>query len=71
VEGEDLHTRTARAVLGREKVSHHDRELGKALTFGLLYGLGAEGFRRYARARYGLSLTDVEARRYRDGFFAA
>ena len=40
--GEDLHTKTARAVLGANR-RKHDRQLAKALNFGLLYGMGASG----------------------------
>jgi DNA polymerase-1 len=67
--GDDLHTRTARNVLGIEDVTKQDRQLAKALNFGLLYGMGARGFRQYARGQYGLDLSEGEARRYRDAFF--
>jgi DNA polymerase-1 len=40
--GEDLHTRTARNVLGIEEVTKQHRQLAKALNFGLLYGMGLE-----------------------------
>jgi DNA polymerase-1 len=67
--GEDLHTLTARTVLGIEDVTPRHRQLAKALNFGLLYGMGARGFRLYARSEFGLDLTDDEARRYRNAFF--
>lgn len=67
--GEDLHVRTARSVLGVAEVTKQDRQLAKALNFGLLYGMGARGFQQYARSQYGLDLTVAEARRYRDAFF--
>jgi len=67
--GEDLHTITARNVLGIENVTKQDRQLAKALNFGLLYGMGARGFRLYAKSQYGLELTEKEARSYRDSFF--
>ncbi len=67
--GEDLHTLTAQRVLGNEVVSKSDRQLAKAINFGLLYGMGAEGFRRYARVQYGLFLSEEEAARYRAAFF--
>jgi DNA polymerase-1 len=70
-EGADLHTLTAQRVLGTAEVTKHDRQLAKALNFGLLYGMGAEGFRRHARTHYGLALTPEEATRYRAAFFAA
>jgi DNA polymerase-1 len=69
----DLHTRTAAAVLGKPEadVSRADRQLAKAINFGLLYGMGASGLVRYARANYGVALTPAEAAAYKDKFFAA
>jgi DNA polymerase-1 len=69
--GLDLHTLTARRVLGVEEVTKDDRKVAKALNFGLLYGMGVGGFRRYAKAQYGLDLDDETTGRYIDGFFAA
>ena len=69
--GEDLHTLTARRVLGIGEVTKEHRQLAKAINFGLVYGMGVERFRAYALAQYGLQLTQKEARRYRDAFFAA
>ena len=68
---DDLHTRTARNVLGKAEVTKADRQLAKALNFGLLYGMGSKGFRQYARTQYGLDLTEDEAKSYRNAFFAA
>ena len=66
--GEDLHTKTARAVLGREP-TQHDRQLAKALNFGLLYGMGAERLRTYAQDDYGVTLSEDEAAQFRQRFF--
>src|SRR5262249_11180896 len=63
--GEDLHERTARSVLGAGEVTKDHRQLAKALNFGLLYGMGAGGFRAYARAQFGLELSESEAGRHR------
>ena len=68
--GEDLHSRTARSVLGVEEVGKGHRQLAKALNFGLLYGMGSKGFRMYAKTQYGLDLTEVQAEQYRNAFFA-
>lgn len=68
---EDLHTLTARRVLGAREVTKEQRQLAKALNFGLLYGMGAGGFQKYAKTRYGVDLSDQEAKRYRSAFFAA
>jgi DNA polymerase-1 len=69
--GEDLHTLTAQQITGKADVSKADRQLAKAVNFGLLFGLGARGLRGYARSNYGLDLTEAEAQRYRRAFFAA
>ena len=69
--GEDLHTQTARMVLGVKEVTKPQRQLAKAVNFGLLYGQGAKGFRVYARSNYGVELSEGEAVRYRNAFFAA
>ena len=66
--GEDLHTKTARAVLGREPTTD-DRQLAKALNFGLLYGMGAERLRTYAQDDYGVTLSEAEAAQFRQRFF--
>ena len=67
--GDDLHSRTARNVLRIEEVTKQHRQLAKALNFGLLYGMGARGFRQYAKGQYGLDLSQAEAVSYRDAFF--
>jgi DNA polymerase I-like protein with 3'-5' exonuclease and polymerase domains len=67
--GADLHILTAKSVTGKEEVTKHDRQLAKAINFGLLFGLGAKGLQRYAEAEYGLTLTLPEAEQYRRAFF--
>jgi DNA polymerase-1 len=69
--GDDLHTLTARMILGKQEVRKTDRQLAKAVNFGLLYGMGASGFRAYARTQYGLELTEKQAQDYRAAFFKA
>src|SRR5262249_44548710 len=68
---EDLHIKTAKNVLGVAEVSKEHRQLAKALNFGLLYGMGAKGFRHYAKTSYGVELTEAQAVSYRAGFFKA
>jgi len=69
--GDDLHTLTARRILGVENVTKEHRQLAKAVNFGFLYGMGSRAFRTYAKANYGLDLTEDEAGRYRAAFFRA
>jgi DNA polymerase-1 len=68
--GEDVHTATARWVLGVREPTKADRQKAKAVNFGLLYGMSAEGFRRQAARDYGVVLDPAEARRLRDRFFS-
>jgi DNA polymerase-1 len=70
--GQDPHRLTAAALLDKAEgeVSKQDRQLAKAVAFGLLYGMGAKGLRNYAQQSYGVTLTLGEATRHRSTFFA-
>lgn len=59
------HTETAKAALFEAL-----RQQAKAGNFGLLYGMGVEGFQAYAWANYGLRLSYAEAEKIRNDFFA-
>jgi DNA polymerase I-like protein with 3'-5' exonuclease and polymerase domains len=67
--GEDLHAATARTITGRKEVTKEDRQLAKAVNFGLLYGQGAKGLQEYARNTYGVEMSLEEAMAYRQRFF--
>ena len=41
----------------------------KARNFGLIYGQSAPGFKEYARAQYGIKISDRDAKLGRDKFF--
>ena len=71
--GEDLHRKTAAAVLGIEPdaVTKAQRQMAKAVNFGLLFGQGAAGLQRYAKSSYGVDLTATEAEKARTAFFKA
>jgi DNA polymerase I len=69
--GEDLHARTARSITGREGVTKEDRQLAKAMNFGLLYGQGPKGLRNYARDKYGVEMSLEESAEYRERWFEA
>jgi DNA polymerase-1 len=56
-------------VLGKENVTKQDRQLAKALNFGLLYGMGAQRLRDHAKTQYGVELAEEEASDYRAAFF--
>lgn len=40
-------------------------------NFGLLFGQGVKGLQRYAKASYGVDMSETEAKRARSAFFAA
>ena len=70
---EDLHRYTASQVMGKtlDNVGKKDRQAAKALNFGLIYGMGVDGFRKYAREKYGVTLNRMDAKRLIGGFFRA
>ncbi|MBV9489473.1 MAG: hypothetical protein JO069_07085 [Verrucomicrobia bacterium] len=69
--GQDLHVLTAATVLNKPaaEVTKADRQLAKAVNFGLLYGQSAAGLVRYARTNYGVELAEAAAARIRREFF--
>jgi DNA polymerase-1 len=69
--GIDLHKLTAASVLGKpvDEVTGPDRQLAKAVNFGLLYGQSTPGLVRYAAAAYGVTMTEDQARSIRGAFF--
>jgi DNA polymerase-1 len=69
--GVDLHKLTAATVLGKdqEQVTKSDRQLAKAVNFGLLYGQSAKGLVRYAATSYGVTLAEDQATEIRQAFF--
>ena len=69
--GDDLHKITAAAVLskGGHEVSREDRQLAKAVNFGLLYGQRSRGMMDYARTTCGVNLTEEQAAQLRRRFF--
>jgi DNA polymerase-1 len=71
--GEDLHRLTAAFVTGKSPsaITKQERQEAKAVNFGFLYGQGAEGFRKRARAEYGLDLNLKRAEELRNSFFKA
>jgi DNA polymerase-1 len=70
-QGADLYSCTAQAITGKAEVSKEDRQLAKVLNFGLLFGMGIERLREYARQEYEVELTEQEATQHHHAFFAA
>src|SRR5205807_2674478 len=70
-ENADVHLRTAAAVMGvpEGQVTKQQRQLAKALNFGLLYGMGAPRLKGYAAATYDVHLTEEQAQTFRERWF--
>lgn len=68
---QDLHAVTAARVLNVPlgQVEKSQRQLAKALNFGLVYGMGARGLQAYAARHYHVTLTAAQADRHRQAFF--
>ncbi len=69
-EGRDMHRYTAGVLLGKpeEAITKEERQLAKAVNFGLIYGISARGLSEYAKS-YGIELSLEEANEIRDKFF--
>lgn len=80
--GDDLHRLLAQRIIAEDRVrrqdfrpvsaadvTDEDRQKGKSANFGLLYMMGALGFREYAETAYGVSLTLEEAERVHAAFY--
>ena len=72
-EGKDTHAITAGMLLNKkpEDVTKQERQLAKAVNFGLLYGQGARGLKDYASSSYGVDISESEAKAYREAWFKA
>lgn len=70
--GGDIHRTTAATVTGKLEadITGDERKKAKAVNFGFLYGMGWRKFKVYAWEKYGVRLTDDEAKMYRERFFA-
>jgi DNA polymerase-1 len=69
--GQDLHVLTASQVLGipEDQVEPHQRQLAKALNFGLIYGMGARRLQEHAWTTYRVRMSEDEAIHHRQRFF--
>lgn len=72
-DGEDLHALTAALLTEKspDQVLLRERQLAKAVNFGLIYAMGAAGLKSYAEGTFGIPMTDEEARNFRKRFFHA
>ena len=70
--GEDPHRMTAALLLQKppELVTKEERQLAKAVNFGLLFGQGPKGLSKYADSKYGVKMSLEEAAAYRKAWLA-
>ncbi len=69
-ERRDMHKYTSALLLGKkeEDITKDERQLAKAVNFGLIYGISAKGLMEYART-YGIDINLELARELREKFF--
>ena len=69
----DAHRTTASLLAGVEEklVSKDQRQQAKPVNFGFIYGMQAARLVLYARANYGVTLTEGQAMKFRRKFFEA
>ena len=70
-EGRDLHRYTASLVLEKdeEEITPQERQIAKAMNFGLIYGISPRGLAEYARSSYGVDIDLGWAEVLRNKFF--
>ena len=73
--GEDIHEATGKDLVSKpwdtltKKEIADQRRNAKAINFGLLFGMGLNGFIRYAKNEYGIDLSEVQGQKWIDIFF--
>jgi DNA polymerase I-like protein with 3'-5' exonuclease and polymerase domains len=70
-EGGDVHNLTASLLLGKslDELTKDDRQLAKAVNFGLIYGQGPKGLSHYAQASFNITMSEAQANDYRAKWF--
>lgn len=71
IDGIDLHRLTASKISGKapDQVTSAERNMAKAVNFGLIYGMGTERLQEYAWDNFGTKMTLQEAGTARRVFF--
>ena len=60
---EDVHALTARLLFEKDEISSEERQLGKVINFGVIYGMGASRFAREA------NVSRTEAKTFIDRYY--
>ena len=68
--GKDLHKIAATLALGGdpENISKKDRQKGKAISFGFIFGMSAPSFQKYAFVNYGVTFTAEECKNIKTNY---
>lgn len=70
-EGGDIHVETAKSVMMTdEEPTKEQRKAAKGVNFGYVYGMWWVKFKKYAKEKYGVELTDSQAKSFREAYFA-
>lgn len=66
----DLYTYTASKVLNKpvSEVTKQERQYGKSLALGLMYMLGAKGFKRYAKKTFSVDVNETQSEELVDAY---
>ena len=65
IEGEDIHTKTAKEVFKKDVITSEDRRRAKAVNFGIVYGISAYGLSQ------DLGIKPYEASNFIDKYYEA
>lgn len=71
-EGKDLHALAAMSITGKEdpaEITPEERQLAKAVNFGLVYGMGVDRLIEHAASGFGVAPTQELARHIRRVYF--
>ncbi|RMA97918.1 bifunctional 3'-5' exonuclease/DNA polymerase [Hydrogenothermus marinus] len=70
-QGLDLHRFTASLITGKdyEDITKEERQMAKAINFGLIYGISPRSLMEYASSSYGVEISLKEAQIFHEKFF--
>lgn len=68
--GEDIHYSVARTMQPTGEIIKETRKKAKAISFGFIYGMWAEKFLIYAKEKFEIDVTLLEAEDYRKNYFS-
>ena len=69
---EDVHLKTALSIISgstQDSITKEQRDYAKPVNFGFIYGMWWKNFKLYAFSKYGVIITDNQAKKYRQMFF--